>query len=454
MSETRKELLVKILTQLHHGASPEDVKEDFNRHFASVSAIEIAMMEQEIINGPGPITFEDVLKLCNVHAEVFRGKIDPKIADSMDHPGHPVRIFKDENYAFRACLMRIDNIIQALAELPEDDPDLPDIWAGLCYQYRLLGEFDRHYERKEKLFFPILEKKGYTAPPKVMWAKDDEIRDLYRKVNRAIGEKSSSQIIDQLHKDFKEEFEGMIFKEEAILLNILLESFEDEDWKQIAKESVAYGYAIIQPDVGQWLDEKEEREDTQMTAESTKMTLKAQVVQTTQIETNEGTITLSWQPKQTDKVTAEPVVDRQTPIAFNHGTLSLDEIQLIMDHLSLEVTFVDKNDIFRYFNDAHPAEEMIFKRTPSQIGRSIELCHPPKAWPKVSQLLEDLRNKRRSSESMWFKRGDGVYVYVTYTGVYDKEGEFQGVLETVQDIQKFVNLESPMKFDLSPLEES
>ena len=37
----------------------------------------------------------------------------------------------------------------------------------------------------------------------------------------------------------------MIFKEESILLMILLESFTQDDWLSIAEESDAYGYAII-----------------------------------------------------------------------------------------------------------------------------------------------------------------------------------------------------------------
>ena len=39
----------------------------------------------------------------------------------------------------------------------------------------------------------------------------------------------------------------MIFKEESILLMILLEAFTQDDWLSIAEESDAYGYAIILP---------------------------------------------------------------------------------------------------------------------------------------------------------------------------------------------------------------
>ena len=52
---------------------------------------------------------------------------------------------------------------------------------------------------------------------------------------------------------FSEEFEAMIFKEEAILLMILLETFTQDDWLSIAEESDAYGYAIIKNSLGQGL---------------------------------------------------------------------------------------------------------------------------------------------------------------------------------------------------------
>ena len=41
-----------------------------------------------------------------------------------------------------------------------------------------LQSIDTHYLRKENLFFPYLEQYGITAPPKVMWGVDDEIRLL------------------------------------------------------------------------------------------------------------------------------------------------------------------------------------------------------------------------------------------------------------------------------------
>ena len=41
-------------------------------------------------------------------------------------------------------------------------------------------DVDKHYRRKENLLFPFLEKYGITGPPKVMWGKHDETRDLLK----------------------------------------------------------------------------------------------------------------------------------------------------------------------------------------------------------------------------------------------------------------------------------
>ena len=164
IQQERIDILEDILTRLHHGATPESVQEEFNEHFSSVSAIEIAAMEQQIINGPGPVTFEDVLKLCNVHAKMFQGSVEEGEGSDIEHPGHPVRVFKDENLALRSALMRIDNVLHALEDLPEGEEETAGVYRGLLNQFRLLGQFYNHYERKEKLFFPKLEATGHTTP--------------------------------------------------------------------------------------------------------------------------------------------------------------------------------------------------------------------------------------------------------------------------------------------------
>lgn len=414
IQQERIDILEDILTRLHHGATPDSVQEEFNEHFSSVSAIEIAAMEQQIINGPGPVTFEDVLKLCNVHAKMFQGSVKEGEGSDIDHPGHPVRVFKDENLALRSALMRIDNVLKALEKLPEGEEEAAGVYKGLLNQFKLLGQFFNHYERKEKLFFPKLEATGHTAPPKVMWAKDDEIRDMYKDTLVLI-EQLPDAAIDQVlqsYESFEYEFSEMIFKEEAILIQILLEILTEDDWLTIAENSEDYGYAIVKP-------------------------------------------TEKWQPKRENLEKSEPdktnpinrifdvtdTDDQNIKVKFETGYLTLKEIDRIFDHLQLEITFVSKDNFFTYFNNQVDPEPKILPRNTSAIGRHVEKCHPPRVVEKVKRIFENLQNKITDRETMWFSR-NGFFALIIYRGVYDKEGEFMGVLETVQNIEPLFELQN------------
>src|SRR5699024_12145594 len=66
----------------------------------------------------------------------------------------------------------------------------------------------------------------------------------------------------------------------------------------------------------------------------------------------------------------------QSHLAFKGGFLTVKEADNIFNNLPLEITFVDKNGFFKYFNDRVKSSEMMFVRTPSSIGRNVANCHP------------------------------------------------------------------------------
>ena len=441
MADERIEVLKNILLDLHHGAKAEAVQEEFNKHFTGVSAIEISLMEHELMNSDTGVTFEDVMSLCNIHANLFKGAVrDVEVADT-DHSGHPVQIFKQENLALRAALMRVGRLLDTYANFDEEMQE--EIRKGLKRQLSLVEQFECHYKRKEELMFPIMESYGHDSPPKVMWGVDDQIRELFKEVKTAAEQLPALDIEEVAEKFrlFATEFEAMIFKEESILLMILLESFTQDDWLKIAEESDVYGYAIIQP-AEKWIphrhsfSEKETDNSTKVTSEvlaRSEQTNDGKFQQV--IDTTDGQVTISFEPK---KKKVENNFDRQTQQPFGHGYLSVEQANLILNHLPMEITFVNKEDIFQYYNDSVSAEEMIFKRTPSQVGRNVELCHPPRFLEKVRQIFKILREGKRDKFEMWFKsESRGKFVHVTYAAVHDEAGEFQGVLEYVQDIQPF-----------------
>lgn len=471
-SQQRIQALKDILLKLHQGADPNSVQADFNAHFTGVSAIEISLMEHQLMNDETGITFEDVMKLCNVHANLFKETIDGAEVAQADLPGHPVRVFKDENLAIQAAFIRVRRILTAIESLANQEID-PGLLKGFRHQVKLLGQFDNHYTRKEKLFFPHMERYGHTSPPKVMWGVDDEIRDLYKTFKNsalALPDGSVAEVLEAFDA-FEHEFKEMIFKEESILLNILLETLTEDDWYQIARESDTYGYTLIaQPE--EWMPhrhdfqaieleevhDKSENSLTENASEASQTSPQAHKYHTH--ESAEGTdqaaylkipgghLKLDFIPDQIAD-DASGVTSRDQQISFKDaGSLSLEQVELVLNHLPLEVTFVNKDDIFQYFNQAVAHKDMIFPRTPSQIGRHIELCHPPMLWPKVKTLIEELRQGARSQESLWFKK-DNKFIFITYRGVHNEAGEFIGILETVQDIQPFRDIDQDVNRDLS-----
>lgn len=453
MTENRIEVLKDILLRLHHGADADSVQEDFNQNFKDVSALEISMMEHELMGDETGITFEDVMGLCNVHANLFKGAVSDVDAPDAEQEGHPVYVFKQENLALRSAMFRIRRIIENY-EKPENADFRDDLLRGLKFQMGLLGQFDNHYKRKEELFFPLMEQHGHDAPPRVMWGVDDDIRELFQKAQAAVDKLPEVSIaeVSQAFETFAHEFEEMIFKEEAILLMILLEALTQDDWLAIADESDAYGYAIIKPTT-KWQPKRESFESEKPGSASATVNSDDSCQTNAELNDNlltkvidmpEGQFTISFTPKK-----EKAAVDRTTTQPFGNGYLSVEQANLILNHLPLEISFVNKDDIFQYFNNNTVPKKMVFKRTPSQIGRNVELCHPPKVLDKVKKVFKLLRSGERDKVVMWFKSEKmEKFIHITYAAVRDENGDFQGVLEYVQDIQEFLDIDSDVKRDI------
>lgn len=478
--DQRIQVLKDILLRLHHGASPDSVEADFQAHFSDVSPIEVSLMEHELMNGDHGVGFEDVMKLCTVHAKVMAAGVQGKEVPDSQQEGHPVWIFKQENLALQAGLHRIQRLLDALESAESQGQELdPGLLRGLTRQYQLLDQFQRHYRRKEELFFPIMESYGHDAPPKVMWGVDDQIRDLFGLAKEALkglvdqAEGASVAQVLATYQAFVQEFKDMIFKEEAILIPLLLSLFSEDDWLAIAKDSPEFGYAIIQPDK-EWTPSRvrfgEQGENGELDGAGRGAETSGPAGQPAQVQALPGTD--SWEGAgqgsnlasgpATDLAsdtasnsvadsTTSPAPNPEADLPFGGGYLSLKEANLILNHLPFEITFIDKNDLFKYFNTSIAIENKLFPRVPSAIGRHVKMCHPPRSLDMVMTLIDDLKHKRRTSESMWFHRSDSRFAYVTYIGVFDDQDQYMGVLEYVHDIAPLLDL-GPDKRGLAPLE--
>lgn len=172
-----------------------------------------------------------------------------------------------------------------------------------------------------------------------------------------------------------------------------------------------------------------------------------QPIESKKIEFEEGYLTVSYEAKEAPAQT----IDRQTPLKIGPGYLTLEQIELIFEHLPLEISFVDENNCFQYFNRTSNFEDMMAKRTPSQIGRSMELSHPPQLWPMINTLMEELESGQRQTDHTWSWDKEGRLIYKQFVPLFDPEGHYRGTIETVEDGATIHHLKEKEKLTIDPL---
>ena len=332
---------------------------------------------------------EEVQKLCDVHAAVFKGSIEEihQPSDPTLIPGHPLNILVRENEKIAQI---IENEIRPYLSLKnrKDRGILSRLNEGVSR----LKDLSVHYGKKENLLFPYMEKYGITAPPKVMWGVDDEIRNQVKEtVEMLHKEQELTEDLIQKIENLMEKIGEMIFKEENIMVPMLLEQLTQEEWKTIADESKEIGFMI--DSVPQW---------------------------------NPAAMDKGKESGKNEKKSEEPGL-----IKLPSGEFQVEELTAMLNTLPFDITFVNKDDVVRYFSEG---KERAFPRTKAIIGRNVSNCHPPASVHIVEQIVEDFKTGRKDQEDFWIQLA-GKYILIRYYAVRSQKGEYLGVLEVTQDIK-------------------
>ncbi len=388
--EYRQKVLKELIMELHGGKTVEEVKPRFQELIKDISTHEIAQMEQSLMmEGMPP---EEIQRLCDVHASVFKGSIEEihKPQKQEETPGHPVHTFRLENKEIEKL---INERLKPDAESFGTDDTSGNLKA-LLKDIKELREIEKHYLRKENLLFPFLEKYGVTAPPKVMWGVDDEIRASMKEAEKLLESYDGNKrtVLDKINEAVNRVSE-MIYKEENILFPMALDTVSEDEWVKVAEGSEEFGYCLIKPK-NVW---KPARADVEQEAR------------------DEG---------------EKPSRDNAY-VRFDAGILTPEEINAMLNTLPLDVTFVDKSGSVKYFTQGR---ERIFARPKAIIGRKVENCHPPSSVHVVQKVVEDLMSGRKDHEDFWIKMGN-KYVLIRYYAVRNADGEYLGTMEVTQDIR-------------------
>ncbi|MFA5468092.1 MAG: DUF438 domain-containing protein [Sphaerochaetaceae bacterium] len=378
----REELLKDLIKRLHAGDAFDEVRAEFVKEFEGVSAQEIADVEKSLVE-QGEVSVAEIQKLCDVHATLFEGSIDAIHGDKRrdSNIGHPVWVLKEENRAIeRLFSERIDKHAAALKEGQSEavsalEKDLEDLW-----------QIDRHYGRKENLWFPIMERYGITAPPQVMWGVDDEIREAIKTARSNLSFEKRTQFLELLALA-KEKIVAMISKEEDILIPMVSEVFFATDWRHISEESAEVGFCLM--------DNHSE-----------------------------------WTPPKLEEAKVDGKLMEQGVVKLPSGSFTPEMLSRVLNALPIDITVVDANDEVLYFSQS---SERIFPRTTAIIGRKVANCHPPASVHIVEKILNEFKDGSRDSAEFYIHLGD-KYIFIRYWPIRDEEGNYLGTLEVSQDI--------------------
>jgi len=397
-SHNRKAKLKEILLQIHHGGSTEAVQNELLLSLSQIPYGEVVEVEQELISEGLPE--EEILDLCDAHSAVLEGRVDLSALKPVAE-GHPVDVFRKENEEIKKLTNSIFALISEIRR--EHSETISNQLIKLRGLFNTLFDVDKHYQRKEYLLFPYLEKMEITGPPKVMWGKHDEIRELI---------KGSIEVLETTEMT-KEEFgavaeivleiaaEGakeMITKEEEILFPMSLDVLTEADWYEISKQSLEIGFCLYDPLV-------------------------------------------TWKPEWAEEQSINESQKSGSHIQLPSGSFSAEEIMTILNTLPVDITFVDKDDKVKYFSQS---AERIFQRNRAILNRDVRHCHPPASAHIVDKIIDDFKSGRQNSAPFWINMG-GKMIHIEYFALRNDKGEYLGTLEVSHNITPYRELEGEQR---------
>lgn len=383
--EIKKNVLKEIIYKLHDGQPLEDIKKEFRSILSHVTTNEITELEEELIKEG--MSREEVLKLCEIHMQLFKEAIEGEV--TLAPIGHPIYILMKEH---KLMLELVNNLKQLLTN--EQSVSMEALSSMINY----LKSTECHYLREENVLFPYLEKHGVTEPPKIMWMEHDKIREVKKLIFldfEMVNDEKSSNAIISLKNNLDELLELLsrhFYKENNILFSVAMRLIEKDEWLMIYKEFVEIGFTnFYTPEI--W----------------------------SEFILSKGS-NLS--------------VSEQKDVVLETGHFNLNELQSLLNALPFDITFVDSNDVVRYFSDS---KDRIFVRTKAIIGRKVQQCHPEKSVHIVNKILEDFKSKTKDVESFWINL-HGRLILIQYFAVRDKENKYLGCIEVTRDITELKDL--------------
>ena len=251
------------------------------------------------------------------------------------------------------------------------------------------------YQIKENLLFPVLEKHWDNFRcVQVMWSIHDDIRRNLKELidlldisitNNGLPEENN---LNTLLGDLFFAMFAIKFREERILIPIILKTIGEEELNEAYQSTTDLVFPYHN-------------------------------------SRNEVVI-----PANAETQSRPTGASEEATFKLPTGNLTTASLNLLFNHLPVDITYVDAEDKVRFFSDP---PHRIFPRTKAVIGRKVQNCHPPESMDAVNKIISSFRNGEKDVEEFWINFKDKK-IQISYYALRNEQKEYMGVLEVSQDI--------------------
>lgn len=359
---------------------------------------EIALAEQELKTfDEDECRKEDIQQMM----ELFQDVLDRSRPDLPDD--HPIMCYLRENDEMRRLLKQVEELAQY--------PVIKNQWLEL---YDELHKFRLHLSRKQNQLYSILERKGFDRPTTTMWLLDDFIRDEIRDARRLLEEDKDDEFI-AMQPTVVADVLDLMQKEETVLYPTSLAMIRPAEFEEMKSGDREIGFAWIR------VGKEAPKADTPK-------------------EAVPATAAAGFANELASLLGKYGFGGGSTPGALLEvatGQMTLEQINLVYKHMPVDFSYVDENEIVRFYTDT---DHRVFPRSKNVIGRDVKNCHPRTSVHLVEEIIEKFRRGEQNEVDFWINK-PGLFIYIYYVAVRDEEGRFRGVLEMMQDCTRIRSLE-------------
>ena len=379
---------------------------------------EFAYGEQQL---KGSYTDEEITHRMDDLLELFDGILIRANNEYPEH--HPLTVYLNEINAMEQHLAEMEALLQA-------PHFILNPWLGV---YDALTTWRIHLARKQNQLYPVLERYGFDRPTKIMWTFDDAVRDAISESKQLLESGQESEFLAK-QADVIDIIRDLNNKEKEVLIPTAWKLLQDSDFITMSQGDHEIGFAFIAPPpFYKGRPDAEPKHLGEVSVNAGHVTTQHNHAdvgnhENTQLGvTDNPTALLQELAQLVGKYGINGTPEQTHDLAV--GSLTIEQIKLIFKFLPVDITFVDENDLVRFYNDT---KHRIFPRSSNIIGRVVQNCHPKKSLPLVQEIIDSFKAGRQDYAEMWINKPD-LFIHIEYIAVRNEEGQFKGILEMVQD---------------------